>query len=191
MSPKSQEQFEEIRRIRRAQILSSALETMARDGYYHASIDKIAKKAGISKGLIYNYFESKEAILRGIVGQGLEETEKMLGEDFNENITRELYILIIKRTLKSIKGRTDYWKLFFSIMLQPGITEILNDMMIPVAERYFRVWTSYYVSKGCKNPEAMAMFAHATFDGLIINYVMNPDLFPLDSMEELLIAKLV
>ncbi len=63
MSPRTQEQFEEMRESRRQQIMDAALELFAQEGYSHCSISQLAGHAGISKGLMYNYFESKEALL--------------------------------------------------------------------------------------------------------------------------------
>ena len=48
-------------------ILRAALEVFAQDGYHASSVNKIANKANISKGLLYNYFQSKEELLRNIM----------------------------------------------------------------------------------------------------------------------------
>ena len=37
------------------------------------SVAKIAKEAGISKGLMYNYFESKELVIKELIMGFLEE----------------------------------------------------------------------------------------------------------------------
>lgn len=47
---------------RRRGILAAALEVFAEQGYHAASIDDIAKAAGVSKALIYEHFESKAAL---------------------------------------------------------------------------------------------------------------------------------
>lgn len=40
-------------------MINAALKIFARSGYRHASTDDIVKEAGISKGLLFHYFESK------------------------------------------------------------------------------------------------------------------------------------
>jgi AcrR family transcriptional regulator len=59
MSPRTQAQFTEMRETRRLQIMEAALELFATDGYGHCTISRLAAHAGISKGLMYNYFSSK------------------------------------------------------------------------------------------------------------------------------------
>ncbi len=48
---------------RRAQIVSGARQAFSRKGYDAATVGDIAEAAGVSKGLIYHYFRSKEDIL--------------------------------------------------------------------------------------------------------------------------------
>lgn len=49
------------------EILDAALEIFERDGFDAARVEDIAKAASISKAGVYLYFETKEAILRGLI----------------------------------------------------------------------------------------------------------------------------
>ncbi|MDR1542801.1 MAG: TetR/AcrR family transcriptional regulator, partial [Prevotellaceae bacterium] len=62
--PRTQVQYEKIRNEKRQLIKQTALSLFAENGYETTSISEIAKKAGISKGLMYNYFTSKEELLQ-------------------------------------------------------------------------------------------------------------------------------
>ena len=48
---------------RRTQILNAAMVCFAKRGFHQASMHDISAEAGISVGLIYRYFESKEAVI--------------------------------------------------------------------------------------------------------------------------------
>lgn len=48
---------------RRAQIIDGCLDVLARDGYRHASLARIAEAAGVSKGLVSHYFADKETLM--------------------------------------------------------------------------------------------------------------------------------
>jgi AcrR family transcriptional regulator len=52
---------------RPSQILDAALEVFESRGLAGARLEEIAEEAGISKGTIYLYFESKEALFRALV----------------------------------------------------------------------------------------------------------------------------
>lgn len=52
---------------RREQIIDAAMNVFAQKGFVRATNKDIAREAGITPGLIYHYFESKEALLQAIV----------------------------------------------------------------------------------------------------------------------------
>lgn len=61
---------------RREQILGAAMVCFAKRGFHQTSMHHISEAAGISVGLIYRYFTSKEAV----IGALAEEHKKELGE---------------------------------------------------------------------------------------------------------------
>lgn len=48
---------------RRGQIIAAAVELFSRHGFYRTTIQDVAKKAGVSAGLIYQYVSDKEDVL--------------------------------------------------------------------------------------------------------------------------------
>src|SRR5213078_506639 len=52
---------------RPAEIVSAALAVFAEKGFAAAKLDEIARRAGVSKGAVYLYFETKEDIFRAVV----------------------------------------------------------------------------------------------------------------------------
>ena len=65
--------------VRRRQLLELGLELFASQSYDELSIDEIAKRAGVSKGLLYHYYPSKRAFYVAAVQEAarqfLEETD--------------------------------------------------------------------------------------------------------------------
>ncbi len=53
------DKFFELKKDKQDRIINGALKVFAMQGYKHASTDDIVKEAGISKGLLFHYFESK------------------------------------------------------------------------------------------------------------------------------------
>jgi AcrR family transcriptional regulator len=52
---------------RREQIIDAAMHIFAQKGFARATNKDIAREAGITPGLIYHYFENKEALLKAII----------------------------------------------------------------------------------------------------------------------------
>lgn len=63
---------------RREVILDSATDIFSKYGFYGAKMEDIAKRAGIGKGTIYGYFDSKEALFYEMIKHGIEKYEKGL-----------------------------------------------------------------------------------------------------------------
>ena len=53
------DRFWELKKEKQDRMINSALKVFSQYGYKHASTDEIVKGAGISKGLLFHYFESK------------------------------------------------------------------------------------------------------------------------------------
>lgn len=71
MSPRTEDQNRLIRDERREQILQAALGVFARKGLATTKIGDIAIAAGLSHGLVYHYFSSKDEIFTALVDQAL------------------------------------------------------------------------------------------------------------------------
>lgn len=68
------------KKARPAEIVSAAIDVFAEKGFAAAKLDDVAKRAGIAKGSLYRYFDTKEDMFRAVVQQALavrlQETEQ-------------------------------------------------------------------------------------------------------------------
>jgi AcrR family transcriptional regulator len=62
-----QEEREQALSVIRQQFITAAIGEIAQVGYADANINHVSQKAGYAKGTIYNYFPSKEALMREII----------------------------------------------------------------------------------------------------------------------------
>jgi TetR/AcrR family transcriptional regulator len=69
---------EREKRERRQSILQAAREAFFENGFHNATVDNVAERAEVSKGTVYLYFKSKEAILARLLLEGLDELVKEL-----------------------------------------------------------------------------------------------------------------
>ena len=75
----------------REKIIKSAVDEFIEKGYDYASMRKIGKKAGITAGNIYRYFESKERLLMEIVNPVLVKLDFFMNDITNNELNlREL-----------------------------------------------------------------------------------------------------
>ncbi|RJE84756.1 TetR/AcrR family transcriptional regulator [Paenibacillus sp. 1011MAR3C5] len=60
--PRTKEQFEEMRNATRAKIQSAAMQLFAQQGFGMTNVQEIADKAGISIGLLYRHYKTKDEL---------------------------------------------------------------------------------------------------------------------------------
>jgi AcrR family transcriptional regulator len=74
----SQPQIDSSNADRRTQILEAALVCFAKRGFHQTSMHDISGEAGISVGLIYRYFENKEAVISAMADRHKKEIGEVL-----------------------------------------------------------------------------------------------------------------
>ena len=121
--PRTEAQFGEIREQKIGLIMQTALELFANEGYYPTSISKIAQKAGISKGLMYNYFESKEALLEAIIHKSVNEVYKYLDIDRDGYLSEDEFEFFVRKINVLLKEKRYFWRLLMQLLMQNDARE--------------------------------------------------------------------
>ncbi len=187
--PRSKEQFEEIRKKTRENILSASLKLFAEKGFHGTSINDIAKAANISKGLAYNYFESKQKIIEAILQQLYQEAEKfILVMDSVEDPYDKLK-LIIEFSFKYYEENEDLWMLYASFIFQPGILEEGKKLLTEFNKKYMHKLEEIFNELGFKNPQLELRFLGGLLDGIGLDYFFDKSHFPLNDMKEFLFKR--
>lgn len=188
MAPRTQEQFKEMRSSSKRKIMDAALVIFAEEGIHSTTISQIAKKAGVSTGLLYNYFDGKDELLNAIIQDGL---EKLLGlvdtEEQSDDPIKNMKNML-RFTTKSAVEHSNYWRLVFSLFLQPAVFEKATPMLIKVREELLSEMGELFKALGSDNPREDAMLLGAQLDGLYLNYVMDPSLIDIEKLTERLIT---
>jgi AcrR family transcriptional regulator len=123
MSPRTSGQFEKMREDKISLIMEVALEHFANNGYHATTISHLAKHAGISKGLLYNYFESKEALLKAIMHKSVNEVYKYLDIDKDGCLSEKEFEFFITRIDALLKGKRYFWRLLMQLLMQNEVRE--------------------------------------------------------------------
>ena len=92
---------------KQSNILKVALELFSSDGYAATPTSKIAKKAGVSEGLIFRHFVNKQGLLDAL----LKEADVRFGELFGPILFETNPKKVIRRTIKipfKIADRKDH-----------------------------------------------------------------------------------
>jgi AcrR family transcriptional regulator len=187
MSPRTSTQFEAIRQEKTKLILDTALELFAEKGYHVTSISDITRKAGISKGLVYNYFESKEAILRSIIQTGFDAAYSNLDLNHDHLLAEEEFVAFLRLTFHSVRENPRFWKLYSALVLQPGIQDLVMAEYSEKAQEIQKLFLDFMKVSGSKAPESDLIAISSLIKGAHLILITAPDFFPTDQFEETII----
>ncbi|MCB9295567.1 MAG: TetR/AcrR family transcriptional regulator [Lewinellaceae bacterium] len=184
MSPRTKKQFEEIRQRSMEAIKKAAMELFAHNGYHSTSISQIAKEAGISKGLLYNYFDSKEDLLHDIIMEAVDMGEQIMGEVLSspKEAAQQLRSMT-EVTFEIVQKDRHYWKLMTSLAFQTDVLTSLMPELRKKQEEAVAAIADIFRRLGSGEPEKEALYYGAVLDGIMLHYMQMEETYPIEEMK--------
>lgn len=117
---------------RRTGILDAALAVFSRSGYHAASIDDIAKEAGVSKALIYEHFASKQELYADLIARNARELSQrvaaaLVGVEIESGVGR--LATGLEAFFAFVEERRDAWRMLFRDAADPETAAVLDRMV--------------------------------------------------------------
>jgi AcrR family transcriptional regulator len=188
--PRNQEQNKLIRDERREQILNAAMVVFAKKGFAATKISDIIAATGLSHGLVYHYFKSKEEIYYAVIQQTID-----LSRVANEKIsyipgnTLDKIRIFTERALNNSKDDNTLRfllivQLYLSDTESTEIKDMIEDSYAPV------LLMEGLISEGQKkgeiiegNPRMLATTYWAAFIGLMLVSYNDSSIFEMPNAD--------
>jgi AcrR family transcriptional regulator len=122
----------------RRQILDAARDVFFRDGFMTANLDEVAEKAGVAKGTLYRYFDSKADLYVAVLADN--------GDAFTQRMrdaAREGELSAIENVLAVSRFYYDYWTRhpeYFQIFWAIDNQAVIGELPDAVVEEVARLW---------------------------------------------------
>jgi AcrR family transcriptional regulator len=184
MCPRTKQKFEEIRENKRRKILDSAVECFATSGYHAVTISNLAAHAGISKGLMYNYFSSKDELLKAIFNEIMSEMMQLFDPDNRGMSDRKDLLQYLERFFRHLKSNIILWKMYMAIFSQPAVQQILKEEILDASQKPLKMIEFYFKKQEYKKPFVEVAFLSTLFSGVVIEYIADPENYPLDQIRK-------
>ncbi|MCZ6464329.1 MAG: TetR/AcrR family transcriptional regulator [Proteobacteria bacterium] len=121
----------------RRKILESARDVFFRDGFMAANLDEVAERAGVAKGTLYRYFESKADLYVAVLADnGRVFLEKMSEAASGSGSAVERLERLSGFYLEHWTRHREYFQIFWAIDNQPVIGELPDAVVSEVT----RLW---------------------------------------------------
>jgi AcrR family transcriptional regulator len=191
MKSRRDERNEELREATRQRLITTALRLFARDGYAETSVKAIAKEAGVAQGLLYHYFVSKEALVQAIFTECMAQVQESFaaggmetGGPPEERLTR-----IIRRSFEILRANLDFWKLTYVIRFQPAVLASVAPILEPSTAAIRATFSTLFTEMGEPGAPILAALLFAQIDGVSQHYALEPNTYPLETVQEAIIAR--
>lgn len=172
--PRSEDQYRQIREEKRVLILNTALDLFAAQGFHSTSMEQIAKKAGISKGLTYNYFTSKKEILDEILKTGFDAIYAHFDLDKDGMLTYEEFEFFIRKSFDVLSENNNFWKLYFSLMMQPVVTETYKTDYSETSVHLYNILIRFLSDFGSTDAQKDLLIVSSMLKGAYLMMVTSP-----------------
>lgn len=186
MSPRTAIQFEELRSKSREKIILAAMKLFALKTFRNTTVADISKEAGISKGLIYNYFETKEDILKGIIEYLFQIGDKIMQESLSYLNPKDELRSMIDQIFQFLEQQSDISRMMIPLAMEMGSFNYINDVMERKMENYLGKLIEIMAALGFADAEMEAWSLGVLFDGISLDYAVLGKQFPAERLQHYL-----
>lgn len=182
MLPAGQPKFRRRPADRPGEILSAALEVFATHGFQAARLETVAKRAGVSKGALYLYFETKadlfRAVVRDAISPNLEQVKAMasaavpfdqaarmgIGMLARKVITDRRITGVVKLVIAESRNHPELATIWHETVVEPGL-QILSGLIAEAQKRgEVRAGDPRLFAMGLMGPMVLSMVWRETFE---------------------------
>ncbi len=172
---------------RKNQILEAAIAVFARLGFQQTRMDDIAEQAGLSKGALYLYYKSKDAIIAELLkyffAQEFKRLQGFVEADRQEAVREQLMTLTHQLT-SVMKWMARLMPIAFEFYAIAGRDKEVRQFL----QEYFKAYRTELarlIQRGIERGEFRAVDVEATaitlaalYEGLALLYFVDPQALP-------------
>lgn len=176
----------DVRKERKNQILAAATRVFTLHGFSGARMDDIVEESGLSKGALYWYFDSKDAIIIGILDQIFDSETSQLREilEAEDSATKKIQ-LFVEMSIEDLEKMKPLMPIFFDFwslsVRNPNIKQAIKgyyqnflDLLTPIIEEGIESGEFSPM-----DPAEAAVALGSLYEGTILFYIYFPEIIDL------------
>ncbi|MBD3319472.1 MAG: TetR family transcriptional regulator, partial [Chitinivibrionales bacterium] len=147
-------------------ICTAALALFGTRGYHTSSVEMIAQTAGVSKGMVYNYFRSKEEILEAVIFEKMREIEESFRTRITAREPKQMLREFITMGLSIAQDDPEYWRFYWSTILHPGLPDSIKNRVMGLFGAFVGQFEVLLRMNGIPRPELEARILMPMLDAI-------------------------
>lgn len=169
-------------------LLDAATKLFETKGYFATTVEQITEEAGVSKGLVYNYFNSKEELLVALLESATDRMKlvagtAMVGDSIEKSLSR-----LLDQLFDYLQTEKRFLKLQLTLMLMPELQQVVKESQEKRATQLLEILSGWFRRADVAQPEDKARVFLAMVDGVALHYLFIYPQYPLTEMKAHLMA---
>lgn len=160
-------------------IVKAARSLFAKEGYSATSTSKVAKEAGVSEGLIFKHFGSKEGLLAAIMEQGAAAMKVVMADIVMTADPKEVIRKTLELPFQIDSDEYEMWRLIYALKWQT----IQYDATL--AEPLHLALNNAFAKLGYADPAAETELVSMLLDGAATALLLHEPANKMDVLEAL------
>lgn len=184
--PRSPEANDRIRHLTREKLLQAAMDIFIAKGYHAASVDDVARQAGVSKGLLYHYFSGKEGLLEAMVNNRIQEVVEVMEEAEAKETPSGQLRHIVEASLDKVRRKPEVFRFYLHLQTQPESDHVLAGYAAKLVEenaRQFKIQCEMFKKLGISDPIMRSIHFSSTLQGIMLMMTTYQKGFPMDEIK--------
>lgn len=150
-------------------IFEAAKRIFSCHGYDGSSVRMISKEAGVSPGLLYNYFQSKEELLMHVFQAGLRDVEA----SFSDLPDDGAILTYLENNFRIAREHESLWRLIYIVRTQESAMNLLGVKIERVQRQVVQRLESRLAPSYGSRARAEAIFLNAALEGIIYHFLFD------------------
>ena len=184
----------------REAILAGALSIFGEKGFAGATTAEVAMRSGVSKGLVFNYFPTKEALLEALIERTLGDALLYWEEADWSGPAADRLARMVDVAIGRVLADPPFYRLYFSLVLQPGGSAAVRraiGQLMPRLQAYFARTEQLMAELGSGAPRLDAKLFQFALNGFVqaiaaeSSLAGRPDILPVDLLKARLLSRFV
>jgi TetR/AcrR family fatty acid metabolism transcriptional regulator len=174
---------------RKNQIVQATVECITKHGYHNFSMQDVARKAGVSKGIIHYYFLNKDDLMMSVLDKVASDIEKILQDEMvavqdplrKIEIFLEVSMDVVRNTREYYQVNMDFWTQINQKEAVRTVIATHYKKLRKTCERILQEGIEAGVFQSIDANE-YASFIIALIDGISLQWLFDPSVFDYDNM---------
>jgi AcrR family transcriptional regulator len=161
---------------RREELLEAGIDLLAERPFSRITMNDIAERSGVTKPMVYYYFESKEGfyreLARFVIRSIREETRKSLRTDCS---LRETFVHYAEYRLQYARKKPVFTKAILRLFTDENVGEYIADLLEEF-EQFLEIWNPLFErarERGEIRPDVTTWLVVEIFNAVLTHFVVH------------------